>query len=86
MKRQEQLQKRIRFSVYARKSTKEGLEQEFNSLDAQREAGESYVASQRHVGWTLVPDYYDDGGFSDGSMDLALKQLMADIAAGKRRI
>ncbi len=60
------------------------MEQEFNSLDAQREAGESYVASQRHEGWTLVPDHYDDGGFSGGSMERpALKRLLADIAAGK---
>ncbi len=72
---------------YTRKATEEGLEQEFNSLDAQREAGESYVASQRHEGWTLVPDYYDDGGFSGGSMERpALKRLLADIAGGKRRI
>jgi DNA invertase Pin-like site-specific DNA recombinase len=84
MKRQEPVQKRIRCAVYTRKSTEEGLEQEFNSLDAQREAGESYVASQRHEGWTLVPDYYDDGGFSGGSMERpALKRLLADIAAGK---
>jgi DNA invertase Pin-like site-specific DNA recombinase len=84
MKRQEPLQKRIRCAVYTRKSTEEGLEQEFNSLDAQREAGESYVASQRHEGWTLVLDHYDDGGFSGGSMERpALKRLLADIAAGK---
>jgi site-specific DNA recombinase len=76
--------KRTRCAVYTRKSTEEGLEQEFNSLDAQREAGEAYVASQRHEGWTLVPDYYDDGGFSGGSMERpALKRLLADIAAGK---
>jgi hypothetical protein len=71
---------------YTRKATEEGLEQEFNSLDVQREAGEPYIASQRHEGWTLVPDHYDDGGFSGGSMDLALKRLLADIAGGKRRI
>ena len=63
MKRQEPI-KRTRCAVYTRKSTEEGLEQEFNSLDAQREAGEAYVASQRHEGWTLVPDHYDDGGCS----------------------
>jgi DNA invertase Pin-like site-specific DNA recombinase len=75
---------RIRCAVYTRKSTEEGLEQEFNSLDAQREAGEAYVASQRHEGWTLVPDHYDDGGFSGGNMERpALKRLLADIAARK---
>jgi DNA invertase Pin-like site-specific DNA recombinase len=63
--------KRTRCAVYTRKSTEEGLEQEFNSLDAQREAGEAYVASQRHEGWTLVPDYYDDGGFSGGTLERA---------------
>jgi DNA invertase Pin-like site-specific DNA recombinase len=61
MNKQPPLQKRIRCAVYTRKSTEEGLEQEFNSLDAQREAGEAYITSQRHEGWTLVPDYYDDG-------------------------
>jgi site-specific DNA recombinase len=75
---------RIRCAIYTRKSTEEGLEQEFNSLDAQREAGEAYVASQRHEGWTLVPDHYDDGGFSGGNMERpALKRLLADIAARK---
>ena len=83
MKRQEPVQKRIRYAVYTRKSTEEGLEQEFNSLDAQREAGEAYVASQRHEGWTLVPDHYDDGGFSGGSMERpALKRLLSDIERG----
>jgi DNA invertase Pin-like site-specific DNA recombinase len=75
---------RIRCAVYTRKSTEEGLEQEFNSLDAQREAGEAYVASQRHEGWTLIQDHYDDGGFSGGNMERpALKRLLADIAARK---
>jgi site-specific DNA recombinase len=61
-----------------------GLEQEFNSLDAQREAGEAYVRSQVGGGWTLLPDRYDDGGFTGGNMDRpAVKRLMADIAAGK---
>ncbi len=54
----------VRCAVYTRKSTEEGLEQEFNSLDAQREAGEAYVRSQAGEGWTLVPDRYDDGGFT----------------------
>jgi site-specific DNA recombinase len=76
--------KRTRCAIYTRKSTEEGLEMEFNSLDAQREAGEAYIASQRHEGWMLIPEYYDDGGFSGGSMDRpALKRLLADIAAGK---
>jgi DNA invertase Pin-like site-specific DNA recombinase len=67
-----------------RKSSEEGLEMEFNSLDAQREACEAYVASQRAEGWILVPDRYDDGGFSGGTLDRpALKRLLADIEAGK---
>lgn len=74
----------IRCAIYTRKSTEEGLEQEFNSLDAQREACAAYVLSQRHEGWTLSPDYYDDGGFSGGNLDRpGLKLLLADIAAGK---
>jgi DNA invertase Pin-like site-specific DNA recombinase len=73
-----------RCAIYTRKSTEDGLEQEFNSLDAQREACAAYVLSQRHEGWTLVPDHYDDGGFSGGSMERpALKRLLADIEAGK---
>lgn len=75
--------KRIRCAIYTRKSTEEGLDMEFNSLDAQREAGESYINAQRHEGWTLVPEYYDDGGFSGGSMERpALKKLMRDIEKG----
>lgn len=75
---------RVRCAIYTRKSTEEGLEQEFNSLDAQREACAAYVLSQRHEGWTLLPDSYDDGGFSGGSMERpGLKQLLADVAAGK---
>ena len=71
-------------AVYTRKSSDEGLEQEFNSLDAQREAFESYVASQRSEGWSLLRDHYDDGGFSGGSMERpALQKLMAEIAAGR---
>jgi hypothetical protein len=56
----------VRCAIYTRKSTEEGLEQEFNSLDAQREAGEAFVASQRAEGWTCLPDRYDDGGFTGG--------------------
>ncbi len=75
---------RLRCAVYTRKSSEEGLEQEFNSLDAQREACEAYVASQRHEGWWLLRDLYDDGGFSGGSMERpALQKLLADIDAGK---
>lgn len=74
----------LRCAIYTRKSTDEGLEQEFNSLDAQREAGEAYILSQRHAGWTLVPERYDDGGYSGGNMERpALKRLMHDIKAGK---
>ena len=74
----------VRCAIYTRKSTEEGLEQEFNFLDAQRESGEAYITAQRHEGWQLVPDHYDDGGFTGGNMDRpALKRLMADIAAGK---
>jgi len=79
-----QLKRRIRCAVYTRKSHEEGLEQEFNSLDAQREAGEAYVTAQRHEGWTLVPDHYDDGGYSGGNIERpALKRLMADIRDNK---
>lgn len=74
----------VRCAIYTRKSTEEGLEQEFNSLDAQREACEAYIVSQRHEGWTLVRDAYDDGGFSGGNMERpGMKRLLADIEAGK---
>jgi site-specific DNA recombinase len=73
-----------RCAIYTRKSTEEGLEQAFNSLDAQREACEAYILSQKHEGWTTLPHPYDDGGFSGGSMDRpGLSQLLADVAAGK---
>jgi DNA invertase Pin-like site-specific DNA recombinase len=76
--------RKFRCAVYTRKSSEEGLEMQFNSLDAQRDAGESYIASRKTKGWTLVPDRYDDGGISGGTNDRpALKRLMADIAAGK---
>src|SRR4029079_15372427 len=69
--------------VYTRKSTEEGLDKEFNSLQAQREACEAYIASQRSEGWALVRDPYDDGGFSGGTLERpGLKQLMADIEEG----
>jgi DNA invertase Pin-like site-specific DNA recombinase len=74
----------IRCAVYTRKSTEEGLEQEFNSLDPQREAGEAFIKSQAHEGWTCLPDRYDDGGFTGGNMERpALQRLLADIEAGK---
>lgn len=78
-----ELKKRLRCAVYTRKSTEEGLDMEYNSLDAQRDAAEAYILSQRHEGWTLVADHYDDGGFSGGNMERpALKRLMADIQKG----
>ena len=74
----------IRCAIYTRKSTDEGLTQEFNSLDAQREAGEAYIASQRHEGWVALPDHYDDGGFTGGNMERpALRRLLADIDTGR---
>ena len=73
---------RKRCAIYTRKSTDEGLDQAFNSLDAQREACEAYVTSQRHEGWSLVRKAYDDGGYSGGSMERpALQQLLRDIKA-----
>ena len=74
--------RKIRCAVYTRKSSEEGLEQEFNSLHAQREACEAYIASQRHEGWLIVPDRYDDGGISGGTLERpALKHLLRDIEA-----
>ena len=58
----------VRCAIYTRKSTDEGLEKEFNTLDAQREAGEAYIASQKNEGWICLPDRYDDGGFSGGKV------------------
>jgi DNA invertase Pin-like site-specific DNA recombinase len=75
---------RIRCAIYTRKSSEEGLDQSFNSLDAQREACEAFIKSQRHEGWQPIPTHYDDGGFSGGNMERpALKRLMADISDGK---
>ncbi|WP_345194327.1 recombinase family protein, partial [Kistimonas scapharcae] len=71
-------------AIYTRKSSEEGLEQEFNSLDAQREAAAAYIASQKHEGWTAIDDHFDDGGFSGGSMERpALKRLLAEVQEGK---
>lgn len=77
----------LRCAIYTRKSSEEGLEQGFNSLDAQREACEAFIASQQHEGWKLVPNFYDDGGYSGGNMDRpALKQLLQDIDQKKVNI
>ena len=77
----------IRCAIYTRKSSDEGLEQEFNSLDAQREACEAYITSQRHAGWAALPDMYDDGALSGGTMGRpALQRLLTDIKAGKVQI
>ena len=74
----------LRCAIYTRKSSEEGLEQDFNSLHAQRDACASYIASQKHEGWQAIKTHYDDGGFSGGNMERpALKQLLADIATGK---
>ena len=74
----------VRCAIYTRKSTEEGLEQEFNSLDAQRESAEAFIRSQVNEGWTCLPDRYDDGGFTGGNMERpALQRLLTDIQAGK---
>ena len=76
--------RKLRCAVYTRKSTEEGLDMEFNTLDAQREACEAYVVSQRAEGWLPVEDRYDDGGVSGGTLERpALKRLLADVEAGK---
>ena len=74
----------VRCAIYTRKSTEEGLEQGFNSLDAQYEACAAYVASQRHEGWKLLPERFDDGGLSGGTMERpALQRLLAEVEAGR---
>jgi len=74
----------VRCAIYTRKSTEEGLDQEFNSLDAQREAAEAFIMSQRHEGWCVLPDKYDDGGFSGGTLERpALERLLHDVEDGK---
>ena len=76
--------KTIRCAIYTRKSTEEGLDKEFNSLEAQREACEAYIKSQMHERWTLIPTHYDDGGYTGGNMERpALQALMMDIKAAK---
>lgn len=75
---------KLRCAIYTRKSSEEGLEQDFNSLHAQREACAAYVQSQRHEGWKLLPTLYDDGGYSGGTLERpALQQLLTDIRAGQ---
>src|SRR6202051_2978722 len=75
---------RLRCAIYTRKSTEEGLDQEFNSLDAQREAAEAFIQSQRREGWIVLPQFYDDGGYTGGNMDRpALTRLLCAIEAGE---
>ena len=74
----------IRCAIYTRKSTEEGLDQQFNSLDAQRDSSEAFIASQQHEGWLVNAERYDDGGFSGGNTERpAFKRLIDDIEAGK---
>lgn len=74
----------LRCAIYGRKSTEEGLDQEFNTLQAQREAAEAYIRSQRHAGWTPLAEHYDDGGYTGANLERpALRKLLADIAGGK---
>ena len=75
---------RVRCAIYTRKSSEEGLDHEFNSLQAQREACEAFINSQRHEGWVCLPAAFDDGGFSGATMERpALQRLLADITAGR---
>jgi site-specific DNA recombinase len=74
----------VRCAIYTRKSTEEGLQQEFNSLDAQRKSAQAFIRSQTNEGWTCLPERYDDAGFTGGNMERpALQRLLADISAGK---
>ncbi|MBO5681629.1 MAG: recombinase family protein, partial [Lentisphaeria bacterium] len=76
--------KKVRCCIYTRKSIEEGLDMSFNTLDAQREAGENYIASQKANGWVCLPERYDDGGFSGGNLDRpAFNRMKEDIIAGK---
>jgi len=73
----------IRCAIYTRKSTDEGLDSDFNTLDAQRESAEAYIVSQRHEGWIALPQKYDDGGFTGANMERpALKRLLDDVRNG----
>src|SRR4051812_39211016 len=81
---QESQSSTMRCSIYTRKSTEEGLNQEFNTLEAQREAAEAYIRSQRHAGWTALGERYDDGGYSGANLERpALRKLLTDIESGK---
>src|SRR3984893_18585041 len=74
----------VRCAIYTRKSTEEGLDQDFNSLHAQREAAEAFIVSQKHAGWTLIPQHYDDGGFTGANLERpALQRLLADVDASR---
>src|SRR5713101_8030651 len=74
----------LRCAIYTRKSTEDGLNQPFNALEAQREAAEAYIFSQRHVGWTVIAEHYDDGGYTGGNLDRpGLQRLLADMEAGQ---
>ena len=74
----------VRCAIYTRKSTEEGLDMTYNSLEAQREAGEKYIEAMKGEGWRVIPEPYDDGGFSGGNMDRpGLNKLMGDIQAGR---
>src|SRR5713226_8035601 len=74
----------LRCAIYTRKSTEDGLNQPFNTLEAQREAAEAYILSQRHVGWTVVAEHYDDGGYTGGNLERpALQKLLGDMEAGR---
>src|SRR6266404_6470865 len=74
----------LRCAIYTRKSTEDGLNHPFNTLEAQREAAEAYILSQRHVGWTVVDEHYDDGGYTGGNLDRpALQKLITDMEAGR---
>src|SRR5947209_11740205 len=80
----ERRQPKLHCAVYTRKASEEGLEQDFNSLDAQREACEDFMASQKREGWVLLPDMYDDGGFSGGTLERpAFQRLLSDVSAGR---
>ncbi|MBU2652551.1 MAG: recombinase family protein, partial [Bacteroidetes bacterium] len=84
MSEHDKTERPIRCAIYCRKSSEEGLDSEFNSLDAQREAGENYIASQKAERWVCLPERYEDGGFSGGNLERpALKKLLVDIRAGK---
>ncbi len=73
----------VRCAIYTRKSTEEGLEQEFNSLHVQRESAEAYIKSQKQAGWVCLPEHYDDGGFTGGNLDRpALKRLLTVVDKG----